>query len=179
MSSYLSFKHNPEREILENWWKDLQSEHKAERARLRRCKTIEDVYTVRSFYTLLNAYPQQADKKAHLDALAMIAALSAHVKDKGIDTKMTLAQQMGHGADPKVKEVRFRKWLTTVFGDDLLVTTLRLIHLLDNRVNLFDLADKIYTWGFSDTHKKLAYEYFNANYLTEKEDKTTTMVQGA
>jgi CRISPR system Cascade subunit CasB len=70
---------------------------------------------------------------------------------------------MAEGDKPKVSGLRFRRLLSIENHDELYQAMIRIIRLLDNNANIYDLAKKVYWWN-EKTKKRLAYDYYaNAN----------------
>ena len=159
---YLAFTKDPAREILHDWWKDIDR-HRGDRALLRRCRHPGEVVFYPSFHRLRH---RLADQELPLwnEALAAVAGLAAHVKK--IDSGRMFAQQMAAPRGPKqgaiVSGLRFRRLLQRSELDDLYQPLIRAIRHLGGEINLFDLAHGVYWWRFDNTKKEWAYAYYEA-----------------
>jgi CRISPR system Cascade subunit CasB len=161
----ISFYSDPKaRQIVFEWWKNLD-ENRGMRADLRRCHNINEVAFTPSFHSLRK---ELYEFRINLEALATIAGVLSHVKNS--DTNSNLSVQM---ATPKpgsqkaaVSDLRFRRLLTIEDRNELFATMIRVVRLLEGRVNIFDLANSIYWWN-ERTKKQWAYDYYG-NISVEK-----------
>ncbi|MBT9549142.1 MAG: type I-E CRISPR-associated protein Cse2/CasB [Candidatus Sericytochromatia bacterium] len=164
MNNKFLFDNKEEQALLVEWWKNLIIHEKGEAALLRRCRKVSEIYSCRSFYNLISVLNHPVNK----DNLAALVSISAHVKINSVD--YSFGHQMGQldkSGKQKIKEVRFRKWINEPQGDELLISTIRLIRIIDSNVNLVSMAQTIYYWN-EHTRKKIAYDYFSAS---EKQDQ--------
>ena len=152
------------RQILLEWWKNLD-ENRGKRADLRRCHNIDEVAFTPSFHSLRK---ELSEFRINQEALAAIAGVLSHVKSS--DTNLSPPAQM---STPKpgsqkvaVSDLRFRRLLTIDDRNELFTTMIRIVRLLDGRVNIFDLANSIYWWN-ERTKKQWAYDYYE-NIPVEK-----------
>jgi len=169
-----SFSRNDQaRTILHEWWQSLE-EQRGERARLRRCKRVDDVVFCPAYHRLLHRL-LQAGYKVSRERLAAVAGLLSHVKEdrvgpadpKGEATRRTsgmanIADRMAtahQGEPPAVSEIRFRKLLETTDFRDIFVPMVRVLQLLNGAAELHSLADSILWWG-DNVRKQWAYAYF-------------------
>jgi CRISPR system Cascade subunit CasB len=160
----ISFSDPETRQIFLEWWENLD-ESRGKRAELRHCHNIVEVVFTPSFHSLRK---ELKEFRINQEALAAIAGVLSHVKSS--DTNSSLSAQM---STPKqgsqkavVSDLRFRRLLTIQDRNDLFTTMIRIVRLLDGRVNIFDLAKSIYFWN-ERTKKRLAYEYYE-NIPVEK-----------
>jgi CRISPR system Cascade subunit CasB len=161
----ISFSSDPmTRQILFEWWKNLD-ENRGKRADLRRCHSIDEVAFTPSFHSLrkeLNKF------RINQEALAAIAGVLSHVKIS--DSNSSLPAQMATpklgGQKAAVSDIRFRRLLTIGDRNELFTTMIRIVRLLEGRVNIFDLANSIYWWN-ERTKKQWAYDYYE-NIPAEK-----------
>ena len=86
-----------------------------------------------------------------------MAGLCSHVKENRSGTG--IAKQMAIGDDAPVSELTFRRLLAINDHDELYRAMIRIVRLLDNAVNLCDLAGSVYWWN-EITKKKWAYDYY-------------------
>ncbi|MCU7864706.1 MAG: type I-E CRISPR-associated protein Cse2/CasB [Candidatus Thiodiazotropha sp. (ex Lucinoma borealis)] len=161
MSLYFK-KERKEGEILTQWWEGLKQDTGG-RARLRRCKSPEEVMLEPAFHRLLNrmrpflASDDSLSEETAYTRLAAVAGLLSHVTAN--DSK-SLADRMAEpkGNRPLLSSLRFRRLLKNQF-DDLYPALMRVIRQLDKHASLFDLANSVFYWG--DTiRKRWALNYF-------------------
>jgi CRISPR system Cascade subunit CasB len=128
---------------------------------MRRASSPTEVVFSPSYHYLLSQLQQQ-DFKIRRDALAAVAGLAAHIKE---DTgqEMTFARQMAspksQGSGAKVSGLRFRRLLAVSRREELYPLLIRVIRLLDGRVNLSNLANAVYWWN-ERTRRQWAYDYY-------------------
>lgn len=136
------------RETLLQWHETLQ-EKRDLRASLRRSKTVNEACLSKGFRSLL----MQTHTLWKIDgqvwrftALAVTAALAAHVKS--IDEQNTFAAQLGQmtGNNPVMSELRFSRLSAVKTPDELLRQLLRAVRLLKGAVNLPSLAEDVFQW---------------------------------
>jgi CRISPR system Cascade subunit CasB len=94
-------------------------------------------------------------------ALAAVAGLAAHVKSHtgGASIAQQMAAPKAPGAGARVSGLRFRRLLAVSDRDELYPLLLRVVNLLDGRVNLVSLANSTFWWN-ERTKKDWAYEYY-------------------
>lgn len=147
--------------MLHKWWLGLD-EDRASRAVLRRCATLDAVSlsdAYQHFYRYMlacNAWSVDA-KPWQNDKLAAIAGLLAHVKAEDAQPLPIKMSELS-GDRPLVSELRFRDLLKIETIDDLFVSLRRTLPLIDNKVNVYQLANDVYFWG-DKTKKEWAYSY--------------------
>ena len=146
-------------QLLLEWWKNLEN-NKGERAVLRRAKNPTEVIFSPMYHQLLGAL-QQAGYNVRREALATVCGLAAYVKDTGGEP---IAKQM---ATPKqgssrvcVSGLRFRRLLAVKEREELYPLMIRIIRLLDKKVNLRSLAQSVYWWN-ETTKKQWAFDYYS------------------
>jgi len=148
-------------DILRDWWKGLE-EDRGERAVLRRAPRPTDVVFSPAYHRLLN-HLRGKDYHVNREALAAVAGLLARVTDDTGNNK-TFAEEMASPRSKdtdgaRVKDLRFRRLLTVTVRDELYPMLIRVVRLLDNRVNLISMADSVYWWN-ENTRKEWAYDYY-------------------
>lgn len=160
----ISFSDPETHQIFLEWWENLD-ENRGKRAELRHCYNISEVAFTPSFHSLRIKLSRF---RINQEALAAIAGVLSHVKSN--DTNSSLPAQM---ATPKlgskkavVSDLRFRRLLTIEDRSELFTTMIRIVRLLEGRVNILDLAKSIYWWN-ERTKKQLAYDYYE-NIPVEK-----------
>lgn len=144
---------------LRHWWGELKKD-RAGRAILRRCATLDAVAMSAPYqrfyrYMLGCGWPPGASPE-HLDRLAVIAGLLAHVET---DVAESLPATMSPlDADLLVSELRFRDLLKIETADDLFVSLRRTLPLVKHAANVEKLAHDIYGWN-DKIKKQWAYSY--------------------
>lgn len=153
----------PAGEILADWWEGLQDDTGG-RARLRCCKSPEEVMLEPAFHRLLKRLGTLTEKSGQtlegrdIQRLAAIAGLLAHVSAR---FSKPLAEQMTErkkGGRPLLSSLRFRRLLKEPF-EDLYPAMIRVIRQLDKKANVSDLAESIYYWG-DKVRRRWALTYF-------------------
>lgn len=140
--------------IIHEWWQSLEN-NTGERAMLRRAKSVDEVVMSPSFHQLCHRLRPFLQSEYHWEErLAAVAGLLAHMRAHVTDK---LAKQMA-GNPPKVSELRFRRMLQRDRGD-LYKAMIRVLRMLDNRANIYDLANSVFDWG-DPVKKDWAYNYF-------------------
>ena len=146
---------------LHKWWDGL-NEDRASRAVLRRCATIDEVSlsdAYQRFYRYMlacNAWPDDA-KNWQNDKLAAIAGLLSLLKAEDTQ-RLPIKMSESSGDRPLVSELRFRSLLKIETADDLFAGLRRTLPLIDNKANIYQLANDVYYWG-DKTKKEWAYSY--------------------
>jgi len=150
-----------------SWWKGLEHD-RGERAILRRAKTPTEVVFSPAYHWLLGQL-QQEGYKVNRESLAVAAGLAAHVKEdneiKNMAEQMASIKASGSGA--RVSDLRFRRLLAVNQREELYPLMLRVICLLDGKVNLVSLANAVYWWN-ERTRKDWAYDYYKTAPKAEK-----------
>jgi len=153
--------------ILRLWWEGLEQD-RGERAALRRASNPTEVVFSPAYHRLFGQIQQQGFKMRR-DSLAAVAGMSAHVKEdtgQGLTFAKQMASPKSQGSGAKVSGLRFRRLLAVVQREELYPLLIRVIRLLDGRVNLLDLANSVYWWN-EMTRRQWAYDY----YATAPEEK--------
>ena len=141
------------------WWSGLQEPGKTgERAELRRCKTVAEVVMTPAFQRQCSKMSDEIKTDFDREHLAAVMGLLSHLDKDSLNNKQKLAEQMA-GNPPVVSELRFRRLLQRG-RDELYVAMIRIIRMLNNKVDPFDLINSVYYWGDS-TKKRWAYAYFS------------------
>jgi|AGFS01.1.fsa_nt_gi CRISPR-associated protein, Cse2 family len=136
------------RVTLRQWHAGLQ-EKRSLRASLRHSKTVTDACLSEGFRSLLmqtHTLWKIDAEEWRFTALAIAAALAAHVKS--IDERQTFAAQLGQmtGNNPVMSELRFSRLSAVKTPDELLRQLLRAVRLLKGTVNLTSLAEDVFQW---------------------------------
>lgn len=153
-------------QIIMNWWEKLQEPaNRGVRAELRRARSADDVALQGPYYALLAKIVAMEDlgmlKNSIPYRLPSVIGVLAHVKANNPDVKV--AQAMGakkKGSDQaRVSDLRFRRILRLEEGDELYTTMIRVVRMLDDTVNVADLASSIFFWN-EKTRKRWASQYY-------------------
>lgn len=146
--------------ILCSWWKRLEQD-RGERAVLRRASSLTEVVFSPAYHHLLDQLQKQ-EYTVSREAVAAVVGLASHVKED-IGTDKSIAQLMAgsrpSGSGAKVSGLRFRRLLAVTGRDELYPLLIRVIRLLDGKVNLVSLANAAYWWN-EITRKQWAYDYY-------------------
>jgi CRISPR system Cascade subunit CasB len=140
-----------------DWWKSLESNKKG-RAELRRAKNLEHVFYLPEFYALYK-------KLSHLGwrsekNIALVVSALSHVRFNV--QSQTVSSQMAKpvGKSRAVfSDLRFRRLLQRDSADEMLIPIIRVIRMLDGKVNISDLAESLYWWNIH-TKRKWALDYY-------------------
>lgn len=157
--------------LLKDWWKRLE-DNKGERAFLRRASTLTQVMLSPSFVDLLRTLRNQdysiGGYDLPLSKIAAIAGLSARIESL---SEESLATRMGTpkpgASTPAFSELRLRRILACDDIEELYVQLRRAIAILDDTVNLADLAATIWNWSPMDAkrprdpRRQIAYDYYS------------------
>lgn len=132
---------------LSKWHNNLE-EDRQQRASLRRCSSLLDVYTSSGFRDLLfNLKPLWEGKAAwRFTALAIIAGVVSHVSEN--DGSLSFAKRMAqkNGGTPVMSELRFRRLLAVRTEEEMFRELRRAVKLADGRLNIVSLADDVFRW---------------------------------
>jgi CRISPR system Cascade subunit CasB len=149
-------------EILVSWWQALEDD-RGKRANLRRAAGPSEVAFESSFHNLLARLRGQgyAVGREGTIALAAIAGLAAHVRSHigGASIAQQMATPKSRGASAPVSGLRFRRLLAVSDRDELYPLLVRLVRLLDGRVNIVSLANSAFWWN-ERTKREWAYDYY-------------------
>lgn len=151
-------------EVLVDWRKSLDAARGA-RAELRRATSPDEVVFCPAFHWLLvelrrAGHPVGPGAAA---GIATVAGLSSHVREHlpvGSIARLMAAPRPG-GASARVSGLRFRRLLALRHRSELYGPLLRIVRLLDERLDLPDLARSVYWWG-ERTRMRWAYEYYES-----------------
>jgi CRISPR system Cascade subunit CasB len=155
------------------WWAPLADRQHGDRAalaQLRRCEQAIDALAVPSAIALARTLVQSRLGEKFVDALGL-AVLLAHVKEH--DPQRSVMRAAGWPSFPRdrknqssgterpvLSELRFRRLLQTT-REDRIPAFVRLVRMLDARVNVVDLAESFLFWG-DRRRQKWAFDYFAA-----------------
>jgi CRISPR system Cascade subunit CasB len=148
--------------LLISWWEGL-GQDRGERANLRRAAGPSDVAFGSAFHRLLGRLRGQgyflgSDGTV---ALAAVAGLAAHVKSHiaGASIAQQMATPKSLGAGARVSGLRFRRLLAVSDREELYPLLIRVVRLLDGRVNLVSLANAAFWWN-ERAKRDWAYDYY-------------------
>lgn len=131
-------------------WHEMLQEKRGLRASLRRCATVNECCVSDGFHSLrmkTHTLWKIDDQAWRFTALAMVAALTAHVRV--IHERPSFAAQLGQkktGDRPVMSALRFKRLSAVKTPDDLLRQLRRAISLLEGAVNLMSLAEDVFIW---------------------------------
>jgi CRISPR system Cascade subunit CasB len=140
------------------WWQDLDK-NPGGRAMLRRSKNMNQVAMLPIYYSLLNDIRKVDPDFKNTFALPLVAGVLSRVKVHFPDKKNAAVMGFEENGKKKVKDLRFRKLLRTEDLDDLYLLMIRLIHLMDDRANVYDLIRSLLNWR-EWTRRKWAEDYY-------------------
>lgn len=128
------------------WWKTLE-DNKGGRAELRRAKNLEEVFYSPEFHTLyrkLNPAGWRNRKN-----IALMAGVLAHVKTNAVSRHVAaqMAAPGKSGSKAVLSGLRFRRLLKHDTPEELYSPMIRIIRLLDKKINIADLAQSLYWWN--------------------------------
>lgn len=154
------------------WWRSLQPDEqtgqrgdRATLARLRRAgsimETAAEPATADLFGRLKFEHPER-----NLPRAALIAAVLAHVRRD--DSSKTVARAIGtprggDGTTALLTPLRFKRLIAAREPDDLLISFRRAVAILDDTVNVKDLARQLLAWT-DERHSDRARTLFAFDY---------------
>lgn len=142
-------------------WHRALADNRGDRAALRRCGSLVDVAFVPAFHQLSRGLRAVADAPVNPDRLLAVAGLAAIIKQPIASLLSIQMARPAVGDQPPVSELRFRRLLQCQTQEDLFHPLRRILHLLDDQANLYDLANSVYGWN-ERTRKQWAYSYYGA-----------------
>ncbi|HKK05949.1 MAG TPA: type I-E CRISPR-associated protein Cse2/CasB [Gammaproteobacteria bacterium] len=119
------------------------------RAVLRRARAPDDALLSEGFRHLWFALPESRRKPWEMTAWGCIAAVLAEVRthQPGIEFAAAMGGEVEKGAGkPRVSELRFSQLQHSNDLNELQRRMRRMVHLLDEKVNVLSLADGILHW---------------------------------
>lgn len=150
-------------DALFRWWKALD-DNRGDRAELRRCEDLLQVMQTPAFQRIrrhlleIGLEPEDGER----DRLAAVIGLASHVAsapDAALQkTLPPLGQAFSEGDKPAVSPLRFRQMLDARTDDELFTRLRRVLPLVKNRVNLFDLVNAVFYWGDA-VRKRWIFDY--------------------
>ena len=132
-----------EPQALKQWFDWLHDENqRGERARLRRCETLDEILLQPAFYRLCLALPRL--REHDLEGLAIAAGLLAVIKTP---VNTSLPKMLGEGGDkPAFSPLRFQRLLATDSPGDFFKAMRRAIIQIDGKANPVELTDEVLHW---------------------------------
>lgn len=154
----------PSGKTLRDWWADLEN-NKGDRAALKRCGRPVEIAFIGAFHKLRFNLQSEAFSP---ERLLLVAGLVPQVRlgdpstdqGRGDDLAVQMAKPSGKGREAAVHELRFRRLLQCQHSHELLIDLRRIIRLLDNRVDIYSLANTAYGWN-DRTRKRMAFAYYD------------------
>lgn len=149
MDSYLSLKDEKTRQLLLKWWESLKEKQgRADRARLRRAESPNDVLLTESFFRFLQGMPSEWSVPENLPASALVAAVLAHVDahhdDKSFAKQLAAPKKLTDR--PHMSVLRFQQLQKSRDPDEFFRRMLKAVRLAENQINIYSLADSILQW---------------------------------
>lgn len=163
MSDHLFTQEHPTGRVLVEWHGGLEH-NKGDRAELKRCESVADVVATPAYHLIYRrllaaGLPDRPDNDRVPVLVALAARVKSHVPSGDHDS---LPKSMSVGAEgsdrPRVSALRFRALLQLGSPDELLLGMRRVLPLIDNAVDLRQLAHDIYYWG-DKVQRRWAYAY--------------------
>lgn len=149
--------------VLFSWWKSL-GDNRGDRAELRRCQSLLEVMMTPAYHHVRRRLADAGLKSAEGrdDRLALVIGLAAHVNstfDPAAHHALPrLAEAFSEGEKPSISPLRFRQLLGARTDDELFIRLRRVLPLVKERANLFNLANDVFYWG-DRVRKRWVYEY--------------------
>lgn len=143
---------------IEKWWLALQ-DMPGDRAELRRAHSPDEAALTPAYFALLREIrPLGLSMTMQRMRMPIVAGVLAHVKSNRVT--VPVARSMG----PRISDLRFRRLLKTEDDTELYVMMIRMVRLLDEKVNVQDLAKSLTFWN-ERTRKEWAYLYYTGTTL--------------
>lgn len=161
----LGFKESsPEWKVLARWHTFLADHDRGGRAELRRAASPGAVALAPAYHRLLRSLEEAGfavGSPRYRERLAAVAGLAARVEEHrpGAHVAQQLGKPKKESSAPPVSRLRFARLVAVEDLDELYGKLARLLPLVDNRVNLCDLARSVLYWN-EDTRRRWAYDYY-------------------
>lgn len=155
--TYLLINSDSVKTIIHCWWEEL-FESQRDRAELRRCHDLTEVFFCQAYHRLYLSL--LAEGKVNREAIALIAAALAHVKDE--ISSDSFAEQMGESKTsqtPQISKMRFRRLIRCESYSDLYLPVIRIVKMLNGAVNIDDMVKKFYFWN-EKSRNDMTFEYY-------------------
>lgn len=149
---WIFLKNEEEREQLQEWFDRLHSDKgRGDRARLRRCESVNEVLMQTGFHRLCRRLPRI--ESFAVEGLALVAALLAwceHSTDEGLAE--LLGRKKESSDSPLFSELRFQRLLAADDTDDFFHAMRRALVQAGKKSNPLVLADDILHWFDQQKH---------------------------
>jgi CRISPR system Cascade subunit CasB len=160
----------PSQNAILDWWTGLDN-HRGERAALRRCRTLKAAQDQPGTRRLLRAL----DRTASTEQAGAMAGLLSHVREDWEEAG-SLGQQMAQSdaetGRPAVSLLRFERLLRHQTRQELYHPLIRILHLLDGKASVGNLAEALWYWGDS-IRKQWAKDYYRQHFAAEEVPDST------
>ncbi|MCG5536277.1 type I-E CRISPR-associated protein Cse2/CasB [Ectothiorhodospira mobilis] len=145
-------------ERLREWWARLHGVQgegvspysSGARSVLRRATGPDDALLSEGFRYLWFALPQgrrtSRDMRAWGAVAIVLAEVAEHVPDRTFAAAMAAEREPAGSGSPVVSELRFRQLLQSRDLDEFVRRARRVVHLIDQRVDVRSLADDLLLW---------------------------------
>ena len=132
-----------EQKAVASWFNWINADkQKGQRARLRRCSTLDEILMQQGFYRLCQPLPRLEPHA--LTGLTLVAGLLVWIK---APVETALSEQLGKGNDkPAFSELRFQRLLASEDPHSFFQSMRRAIIQAGETVNHVLLADEILHW---------------------------------
>jgi CRISPR type I-E-associated protein CasB/Cse2 len=164
-----------------SWWRRVCSDVRgdpAARARLRRTRDRVDAFLVADALALAKTLEDSGRPEEERFGTALdLARVLSHVRED-INTHpmrsvgwRALPSGKADEEKPRLSETRFRRFLLATDGEERVDAFVRLIHLMDGRANVGEIADAFQWWSDPEgrVRKSWAFSYYNAAGFTPGE----------
>lgn len=173
-------------QVARRWWASLQDfradgtpnrgRDRAALARLRRASTpteAVDEPAVFELYKRLGFGEREVERR--LPRVAALAAVLAHVRSDAASGesgfRRSFAEMLGHGEQPPMSPLRFKRLLSAKTDQDILVQFRRAVALAGARnIDVGDLAASLLAWDKDERRMRWAFDYHGAGFAAP--DKT-------
>ena len=145
-------------QIIIKWWSDLQNDF-GSRATLKRCKNATSVIFEQSYHDLYRRIAKtDSVNTEEANRLAIICGIISHVTENDVSRK--IADQMSSSNNKRVlSDLRFRR-LLEYERNELYIPMIRIVHMLNKKINLNDLIYDIFYWG-DEIRKRWCFDYYS------------------
>jgi len=168
------------RGFMADWWKALDSSEsekgegmhladRGDRARLRRCRDIDDVLLTPVYYGVRHELVKRGLSPHSLSdrKLAAVVGLLAWIDEDDFSEAFSrqLARRRKDSQDAKLSGLRFRRLLDIEDRNELYHEMIGVLRLLDGKANVEDFARQLYAWGPDSSNwvrRRWAEDYYTA-----------------
>lgn len=147
---------------IHTWWTKLK-DNRAARARLRRAGSLQQILTQETTYDLAR---QLGATIKDMPKIGLIAAVLSYVREDTPNVKV--ARALGAPQEqPLCSALRFQRLIEAAEGDAQLTAFRRTLALLNNKVNVKDLAASLLQWNSPALGERCRqtwlYDYFQTD----------------